>query len=194
MPTESVLQSTSATRDRILEAAILRFARHSYEETGLRDIAADVGVDVGYVHRCFGSKERLFTAALRATAQADRILGDVSRDPAGVLARQVFSRDSVGSSGEVGPLDIVSHSLSSPKAAAVLRTVIMEDFIAPLSARLGRRGLQEASMILALLTGLGIFRAVMELQPLQEREGGMLEQRIARAIACMLEDNGREDA
>ena len=34
------------TRERILKAAILRFSTHSYEETGLRDIAADVGVDI----------------------------------------------------------------------------------------------------------------------------------------------------
>ncbi|MFG1299809.1 TetR family transcriptional regulator [Xanthobacter sp. V3C-3] len=194
MATEAAARSAGATRDRILDAAVLRFARHSYEETGLRDIAADVGVDVAYVHRCFGSKERLFTAALRATAQSGRLLGDVAADPARGLARHVFSRDGVRSSGEVGPLDILIHSLSSPKAAAVLRAVIVEDFIVPLSRRLDRPAMQEVSMIIAFLTGLGILRKVMELQPLQEGEGGILEHRIARAIACILGEGGVEDA
>lgn len=36
------------TRERILKAAMLRFSTHSYEETGLRDLAADVGVDSAY--------------------------------------------------------------------------------------------------------------------------------------------------
>jgi AcrR family transcriptional regulator len=49
-------ESTVATRDRILNAAMERFSRTSYEQTGLRDIAADVGVDVAYVHRCFARK------------------------------------------------------------------------------------------------------------------------------------------
>jgi AcrR family transcriptional regulator len=37
----SARQPALSTRDRILHAAILRFSSHSYEETGLRDIAAD---------------------------------------------------------------------------------------------------------------------------------------------------------
>lgn len=44
-------------KERILKAAIRRFARHSYEDTGLRDIANDADVDVAYVHRSFGSKD-----------------------------------------------------------------------------------------------------------------------------------------
>jgi len=52
--TNSTPQSTV---DRILAAAVKRFATNSYEATGLRDIASDAGVDVAYVHRRFGSKE-----------------------------------------------------------------------------------------------------------------------------------------
>lgn len=43
--------ANDTTRERILKAAILRFSAHSYDNTGLRDIAADVGVDMAYVHR-----------------------------------------------------------------------------------------------------------------------------------------------
>jgi len=66
-------QPARDTRERILEAAIRQFSRRSYEQTGLRDIATDVGVDVAYVHRCFGSKENLFAEALRAAIGADHI-------------------------------------------------------------------------------------------------------------------------
>lgn len=60
-----VERSGAATRRRIIDAAAARFARQSFEETGLREIAADAGVDVAYVHRSFGSKERLFEETLR---------------------------------------------------------------------------------------------------------------------------------
>ena len=53
-----------ATRDRTLNAAVLRFPRHFYDEIGLRDVAAGVGIDASYVHNCFGSKESLFTEVL----------------------------------------------------------------------------------------------------------------------------------
>ena len=39
-------QCAVATRDRILDAAVLQFSRHSYDETGLRDVASEVGIDV----------------------------------------------------------------------------------------------------------------------------------------------------
>lgn len=56
MARSALARKGSATRDRILNAAILRFARSSYESVGLRDIAADAGVDVAYVHRLFWFK------------------------------------------------------------------------------------------------------------------------------------------
>lgn len=188
---ESATQPAVATRDRILAAAILRFSRHAYEETGLRDIAADVGVDVAYVHRCFGSKERLFTEALRATTRADRLLADVASDPASVLARLIFSEDGPRSPDEVTPLDIIIRSLSSPKAASVLRAFIVEDFIVPLSEKLGRPGMREASMIAAFLVGIGIMRTVLQVAPLQEPEGGELERCMAEVIACMTGETAR---
>ncbi|QRG07215.1 TetR family transcriptional regulator [Xanthobacter dioxanivorans] len=188
---ETAIRPAVATRDRILAAAILRFSRHAYEETGLRDIAEDVGVDVAYVHRCFGSKERLFTEALRATTRADRLLADVASDPAPVLAGLIFSEDGPRSPDEVTLLDIVIRSLSSPKAASVLRAFIVEDFIAPLSERLGRPGMREASMIAAFLVGIGIMRTVLQVTPLQEPEGGELERRMAEVIACAMGETAR---
>ena len=67
------------TRERILKAALLRFSTHSYEETGLRDIASDVGVDMAYVHRSFGSKEKLFREAVKAMLRPEVwLVGDPS--------------------------------------------------------------------------------------------------------------------
>ena len=105
------------TRERILEAAIQRFARKSYEETGLRDIAADAEVDVAYVHRSFGSKEQLFAEAVRASTGVARILAEAPEDLCRHLAKQAFDRDREASTAQIGPLDIIIHSLSSPAAA-----------------------------------------------------------------------------
>ncbi len=66
------LQTAATTWQHILEAATVRFAHYSYEDTRLRDIAADVDVDVAFVHRSFGSKAQLFSEAVNAAARRCR--------------------------------------------------------------------------------------------------------------------------
>lgn len=170
-------------RDRIREAAIQRFARQSYEETGLRDIAADARVDVAYVHRSFGSKEQLFAEAVRASAGMDRVLAAEKHDMNGHLARQAFLRDDQASAAEVSHLDIIVRSLSSPAAARVIRECIVADFVEPLGARLGDPAFLRAAVIGALLAGIGILRNVLEIEPLREAAGGDLESLLATTIA-----------
>lgn len=175
------------TRDRILEAAILRFSRCSYEETGLRDIAADVGVDVAYVHRCFGSKQQLFAGAVKASLRPDRIFTNMTESPADTLAIQVFAQNPVGSRDEVGPLDILMHSLSSPEAASVLREFILQDFAQPLSRHLNTT-LPQAVLITAFLTGVSIFRNVLLIADLRKAE-----DQLKAIIAHVIEDTANKD-
>src|SRR5215470_6210802 len=61
-----------ATRAAILEAAKGKFAQLGYN-ANLRDIAAEAGVDVALIKRYFGGKEALFTEALRASMDPERV-------------------------------------------------------------------------------------------------------------------------
>ncbi|MCC7251867.1 TetR/AcrR family transcriptional regulator [Hyphomicrobium sp.] len=186
MSRASAAQQAASTRERILDAAVQRFSRRSYEETGLRDIAADVGVDVAYVHRCFGSKEKLFAEAVRVALKADRSFPDDSRELGRALARQALARDGKHSHGRTGSLDIVIRSLSSPQAAAVLREFIVADFITPLSRHVDQPSLRRASLIMAFLAGLGILRNVLDVASLREAGGGELEAMIACIIQLII--------
>jgi AcrR family transcriptional regulator len=170
-------------RDRILEAASRRFSRHSYEETGLRDIAADAHVDVAYVHRCFGSKDRLFAKALAATVQPDHLLASPLDALSRILAKQLFAHDA---DGDVQPLDIVVRSLTSPEAKRVMHAFIMQDFVGPLAEKLEPPTQLRAALITAFLAGLGIFRNVLRIEPLLEAEGGEVERLVMNAIAGMM--------
>ena len=58
-PSEAAADA-AATRAAIFEAATRRFAYQGYEHAGVREIAADAGVDAAMVNRYFGSKEGLF--------------------------------------------------------------------------------------------------------------------------------------
>jgi AcrR family transcriptional regulator len=187
----SAQQVGVSTRERILDAAVLRFSRRSYESVGLRDIAADVGVDVSYVHRCFGSKEQLFAEAVESIAQGERIVADIDGDPGPALARQLLQHGTVGDRDNVGPLDIIIHSLSSPEASDILRKVIVSDFIDPLARKLRHPSGRQAGLIAAFLLGAGILRSVLRIDHLAENEDGALEREVARAIRGMARGSPR---
>jgi AcrR family transcriptional regulator len=55
---------TTITREAILDAARRLFAEAGYEQTSIRAIAADAGVNAALVMHFFGSKEALFQAAV----------------------------------------------------------------------------------------------------------------------------------
>jgi AcrR family transcriptional regulator len=150
----------------------------SIEQTGLRVIAADVGVDVAYVHRCFGSKKRLFAEAVRAAMQPADLLTGPADDLAVRLANHLLSKRVRRRPG----LDILIRSLSSPEASPVVRQFLQSDFISPLAEKLDEAPTGRIALITAFLAGLAIFRNVLRIAPLLEAEGGELESLIANTI------------
>src|SRR4029078_3605251 len=58
-------RGSTATKDRMLDAAEELFMEHDFEATGLRQITAAAGVNLAAVHYHFGSKEELFQAVLK---------------------------------------------------------------------------------------------------------------------------------
>lgn len=87
-------RDAAATRQALLEAASSRFTRLGYDRTTLRDVAADVGVNLALIKRYFDSKEGLFKAALASTP---RFLG----------------RDEEFPSDRAGLAETLSHQLSA---------------------------------------------------------------------------------
>jgi len=63
-PLRLVDARTSATKEKILDAAEALFMEHGFEATGLRQITTVAGVNLAAVHYHFGGKEELFEAVL----------------------------------------------------------------------------------------------------------------------------------
>lgn len=177
-------RSGEVTRQRILAAAIARFAQGSYEEVKLRDIAADVGVDVALVHRSFGSKEQLFAAVLAAASPSDRLLAADLRELSAVFANDIFA------SKPDDALQIVLRSLSSPQARDVLRAHGAIDFMGPLAAKLdGPAQQQRAALFAACLTGIGILRDVLRVESLLDESREITQPLIERILSVCLGDD-----
>src|SRR5262249_48062275 len=73
---ETTPRDRDASRARMFEAAKIRFSQNTYEGVGVRDIAADAGVDPSLVIRVFGSKEALFREIASQAFGADEFLKD----------------------------------------------------------------------------------------------------------------------
>ena len=71
--TEPRPRDAEATRAALLQAAMRRFTLLGYDRTTTRDIAHDAGANVSLIARYFGSKDGLFAAVLRESADAMRM-------------------------------------------------------------------------------------------------------------------------
>ena len=174
----------SGTREAILNAARARFAEHGYDGATIRGIAASAGVDPALVHHFYGSKERLFAAAMRlpvvpsevlaaAFAEADR-RGD-QFSPGEQLVRTALT---VWESSEVLGIFIglLRSALTSDAAASMLREFLTDAIIGPIAALTRARhpaadpadAAYRASAAASQMVGLALTRHVIQLGPITE--------------------------
>ncbi|MBY6243595.1 TetR/AcrR family transcriptional regulator [Methylosinus sp. Sm6] len=176
-------RSAEATKQKVLAAAISRFARASYEEVRLRDIAADVRLDVALVHRAFGSKDQLFAAVIAATSPSELVTADRE-----ALCAAFARRNSTPCQNE--GLQIFIRSLTSPLARSALRAHCSRDFVEPLAARLGGPAArQRAALFVASTIGVAILRDILEIDPLCEPAEGDCQPLIEGLLASCLGDD-----
>jgi AcrR family transcriptional regulator len=77
--TPSRRQSGTETRDRILAAALARFAVESYRGASVRDLADDVGVTQPVLYYHFGSKDGILAALIEPLMEAgEQLLQELS--------------------------------------------------------------------------------------------------------------------
>ena len=151
-------RSANATRHRILAAAAMRFSQHSYDDTTLRDIAGDVGVDVALVHRAFGSKEELFKQAVRATLDGDFHKATQAEEPVLALAALFVRARCLPATERIDPLNLFVRSLNSVRASPILRELVQHDFIEPLALQSEPNG--ELGAAMAMGCGQGYQTAI----------------------------------
>ena len=150
-------RNSATTRDSILNAARQRFARHSYEDVGVRDVAGDVGVDAALISRYFGSKEDLFAAALDS-CRATEDLFDGPRETFGRrIADQIVYQPKTGD--KLLGMQIMLLSMGSSKAAEIVQTTAHTGFFGPFADWLGGKDAAVRVRIIAgLMMGLSISR------------------------------------
>lgn len=183
------LRNAAATRAAILASARRHWARDSYENVGLREIAGDAGVDPALIARYFGSKEQLFKEAVRGDDQ--HVMQGVAREGlAAHLAALTLDEQGADSADQIAKIDrllILLRSVSSPKASEIIADVIDADILQPIADALGGAHAEaRASLCLAVLMGTAILRSAMTVDSLRGADAEFLRGRLHALFAAAM--------
>ncbi|ACU74420.1 transcriptional regulator, TetR family [Catenulispora acidiphila DSM 44928] len=177
------------TRGEILDAARAEFASRGYEKATVRGIARAAGVDSALVHHYFGSKDRVFLAALEFPVDPAAVLEQVAGDPAGIgerLARLVVGLWDVPQARE-RLLAVVRTVASNEEMAVLLRGFARPQLIVPLAARIGGPDAEaRVEMAMAQIIGLAMARYVIGVEPVASLGSEELIALLAPALQRLL--------
>jgi AcrR family transcriptional regulator len=171
----------SGTREAILDAARKRFAAHGYDGATIRGIAADAGVDPALVHHFYGTKERLFAAAMRLPVVPGELISSAlaagAGHPGSSLGEQlVLTALNAWDVAEVRDmfLGLLRSAATSEPALIMLREFVTEAIVGRLSAAAQTADPAQArfraALVASQVVGLGLARQVLGLEPLAEAD------------------------
>lgn len=161
---------TGDTRGRVLAAARETFAERGFDGATVRDVAARAGVDPALVHHYFGSKQRLFVAAMEFPVDLSVIFPAIAAGPRELLGERIVAAFvTLWDQPEVLPtlLGIARSATTDPVAAEMFRGVLVQGPLQALGALLDTPDAQtRVALVGSQLIGLAMGRYVARLEPL----------------------------
>jgi len=161
----------TASRDAILTAARRQFGDTGYEATSIRGVAAEAGVDPALVVHFFGTKERLFRAAVSwpfdPLEMAPSVVGSDAEGLGERLARTFLTIwDDPQTSQQL--LALVRAAMTNESVARLLREFVVTQLFRQVLSDVVEgpdRELRE-ELAAAHLLGIAILRLVLRVEPL----------------------------
>ena len=184
-------KSAEATKQAMLTAARARFLQESYENVGMRDIAADVGVDVALISRYFGSKEGLFREVLHDSSKEEILPDHIGSDEMPAYLAKLFLAQDSEKNENVERLLIILRSASSPAASKVVSEALRKDVLIPFADRIGGNCPEMgASTSMAVWMGMTIMRTVFAVDGMCERSP-LIEKKLQALFEAALFETPR---
>lgn len=159
-------------RQAILDAARGLFAEQGYDGATIRAIATRAGVDPALVHHYFGSKERLFAAALRLPFHPGEIVPQVLAGGVDGLGERLLRRffaiwdsEPAGVGGVL--VGLVRSAASHEDSARMVREFFSREVLERLAERLDvPQPRLRAALVGSQLLGLAMARFVVRIEPI----------------------------
>jgi len=181
----------SGTREAILDAAREQFAGRGYEGATIRAIAARAEVDPALVHHFYGTKERLFAAAMELPFVPSEVITAALADrPAEQPAGAYLVRTALSIWDSPGVRDafvgILRSALTSEQAALMLREFVSRAILGPVaSLAVGTDPAQtrfRTSLVGSQMLGLAMARYILQLPPVATADAETLAAAIGPTI------------
>lgn len=186
------------TRGRILDAARVTFGEHGFDGATIRDVAARAGVDAALVHHYFGTKQRLFVAAMEIPVDFAVVAPWLLEGPRDAVGERFvgFTLD-LWERPEVRPLllGLVRSATTDPVAAAMMRRLIEEGPLLAIATALDRPDARlRASLAGSQFIGLLLARFVVGVEPLASAERELVVAAVGPTIQrYLVGDLGTDD-
>jgi AcrR family transcriptional regulator len=181
-------RDAAATREAILQSAIAAFTRFGYDGVGVREISADAGVTAMMVNRYFGSKERLFEAAVDVAFTPPTIVGD---DPATLVrdAAVMLAARTAPDAEQLDPFLLLLRSAPNPRAAEIMRDGIHAHVRHRLTVMLGSDFPGERiELLLAVQAGLWLMRRVIGTASLRDADSATVTELVESVFNVLVGD------
>jgi AcrR family transcriptional regulator len=187
-------RDAARTREQLLQVARGAFARHGYDGTTVRSIAASAGVAPNLITRYFGGKAGLYRAATAVELDVASCLPGELSALGQRIARKVVQRWE-GATPEDPLLMMVRSAGTSDEAARALARFFHEEAAGPTVAflvdELGWKpaeAIDRVAAVGALIMGVVTMRYVMGSGPLAGASPAALEAWLGDRLQRMLED------
>ena len=177
----------SNTRERILDSARDLFARNGIRNTSIRSVAAAAGVDSALVHHYFGTKEKLFAAAVHIPIDPMDVIGPLRDVPIEELGHALPSMLLPLWDSEIGAGFIAAlRSIVAGSEVNLFRTFIQDVIGVEVGSRVDNppgSGIVRIQFVASQLVGVVMARYILELEPF----ASLPPQQIADTIAPNLQ-------
>lgn len=166
----------SGTREAILDAARREFGEHGYDAATIRGIAAVAEVNPALVHHFYGTKEQLFTAAMRLPLVPSEVIKAlVAEEPGHVGEALMRTMLSVWEMPDVQAsfIGLLRSAATTDQGMAMLREFVTGTILATLTQVAGHKAGQDeaarryrASLVASQVVGLAFTRYLIRLEPI----------------------------
>jgi AcrR family transcriptional regulator len=154
----------------VLDAARAEFAARGYEKTSVRAVARAAGVDAALVHHYFGTKEKLFLAALDFPLEPSliaRLIATGDRTQAGErivrFAMALWDQPPV----RERLLAMLRAAATNEQMADLFRGFVSRELIGHVARALGtERADLRVELVMSQIVGLAMARYVFRVEPL----------------------------
>ena len=177
----------SDTRERILASARELFARNGIGNTSIRAVATAAGVDSALVHHYFGTKEKLFAAAVRIPIDPMDIIGPLREIPVEEIGYKLPSMLLPLWDSELGTRFIAAlRSIIAGSEVNLFRSFIQDVIAVEVGARVDNppgSGIVRIQFVASQLVGVVMARYILQLEPF----ASLPPEQIAKTIAPNLQ-------